>query len=97
MRLERARMVDRADDARPYHWHTESARWDDLVVSEIGRGRNGRMRNSAIGVLYVLAMVAVVVGVDLLFFRDRTWFWERLASNVGIVLLFVAFYFRFSR
>ena len=53
------------------------------------------MGNPGIGVLYVLAMVAVVVGVDLLFFRDKTWFWERLAANVGIVLLFGAFYFRF--
>ena len=55
------------------------------------------MRNPAVGVLYALVMVAVVVGVDLLFFRDKTWFWERLASNVGIVLLFGAFYFRFTR
>ena len=46
-------------------------------------------------VLYVLAMVAVVVGVDLLFFRDQIW--ERLAVNIGIVLVFVAFYFRFVR
>jgi hypothetical protein len=38
-------------------------------------------------------MVAVVVGVDLLFFRHNTW--ERLAANVGIVLLFGAFYVRF--
>ena len=53
------------------------------------------MRNQAIGVLYALTMVAVVVGVDLVFFRDKTWFWERLAANVGIVLLFGAFYFRF--
>jgi hypothetical protein len=53
------------------------------------------MGNPAIGVLYALAMVAVVVGVDLLFFRHKTWFWERLAANVGIVLLFGAFYFRF--
>jgi hypothetical protein len=44
-------------------------------------------------VLYVLAMIAVVVGLDVLFFRDR--FWERLAVNVGIVLVFGAFYFRF--
>ncbi len=29
------------------------------------------------------------------FFRHKTWFWERLAANVGIVLLFGAFYFRF--
>jgi hypothetical protein len=55
------------------------------------------MRNPAISVLYVLAMVAVVVGVDLVFFRSKTWFWERLASNVGIVLVFGAFHFRFSR
>jgi hypothetical protein len=54
------------------------------------------MRNPAIGVPYALAMVAVVVGVDLLFFRGKAWSWERLAANVGIVLLFGAFYFRFS-
>ena len=42
--------------------------------------------------LYVIAMVAVVVGVDVLFFRGHVW--ERLAANVGIVLLFGAFYFR---
>jgi hypothetical protein len=53
------------------------------------------MGNPAIGVLYALAMVAVVVGVDLLFFRDKAW--ERLAANVGIVLLFGAFYLRFRR
>jgi hypothetical protein len=46
-------------------------------------------------VLYVLAMAAVVVGVDVLFFRNH--FWERLAANVGIVLVFVAFYFRYLR
>ena len=44
-------------------------------------------------VLYVLAMVAVVVAVDILFFKNH--FWERLAANVGIVLVFGAFYFRF--
>jgi hypothetical protein len=49
-------------------------------------------RQAAI-VLYVLALVAVVVGVDVLFFRNR--FWERLAVNVGIVLVFGAFYMRF--
>jgi hypothetical protein len=55
------------------------------------------MGNPAVRVLYPLAMVAVVVAVDLLFFRNKNWFWERLAANVGIVLLFGAFYFRFSR
>jgi hypothetical protein len=44
-------------------------------------------------VLYVIAMAAVIVGVDLLFFRNR--FWERLIVNIGIVLVFAAFYWRF--
>ena len=51
------------------------------------------MGNPAVGVPYVLVVDAVLVGVDLLFFRDHPW--QRLASNVGIVLLFGAFYFRF--
>jgi hypothetical protein len=51
-------------------------------------------RHAAV-VLYVLALVAVVVGVDVLFFRNR--FWERLMVNVGIVLVFAAFYFRFLK
>jgi hypothetical protein len=46
-------------------------------------------------VLYIVVMIAVVVSVDLLFFRNL--FWERLASNIGIVLVFVAFYFRFQK
>jgi hypothetical protein len=46
-------------------------------------------------VLYVIAMIIVVVGVDILFFRHH--FWPRLAANVGIVLVFGAFYFRFLR
>jgi len=46
-------------------------------------------------VIYVLALISVVVSVDLLFFRDR--FWERLTVNVGIVLVFTAFYFRFLK
>jgi hypothetical protein len=46
-------------------------------------------------VLYVLAMAAVVVGVDVLFFRHQVW--ERLIANVGIVLVFAAFYLRFLK
>ena len=46
-------------------------------------------------VLYGLAMVAVVVGVDVLFFRNQ--FGERLIVNVGIVLVFAAFYLRFLK
>jgi hypothetical protein len=44
-------------------------------------------------VLYVVAMAVVIVGVDLVFFRNR--FWERLMVNIGIVLVFGAFYLRF--
>ena len=44
---------------------------------------------------YALALIAVVVGVDVLFFRNR--FWERLMANVGIVLVFAAFYLRFLK
>ncbi len=45
--------------------------------------------------LYVLALVAIVVGVDVLFFRHH--FWERLIVNVGIVLVFAAFGLRFLK
>ncbi len=46
-------------------------------------------------VAYVVLLVIVVVGVDVLFFRNR--FWERLLANVGIVLVFAAFALRFLR
>jgi hypothetical protein len=49
----------------------------------------------AVVVLYVLALAAVVVGVDALFFRHHLW--ERLIVNVGIVLVFAAFYLRFLK
>ena len=44
---------------------------------------------------YVVLLAAVVVGMDLLFFRDR--FWARLLANIGIVLVFTAFYLRFLK
>jgi hypothetical protein len=53
------------------------------------------MGRQAAGALYVLAMVAVVVGVDVLFFRHH--FWPRLIVNVGIVLVFGAVYLRFLK
>jgi hypothetical protein len=53
-------------------------------------------RNLSVAV-YVVALVAVVVSVDVLFFRHRFWFWERLMANIGIVLVFLAFYLRFMR
>jgi hypothetical protein len=53
------------------------------------------MRSQMANALYAVSMAAVIVAVDLLFFRNR--FWERLAVNVGIVLVFGAFYFRFLK
>ncbi len=53
------------------------------------------MRRRAAIALYVLAMVAVVVGADILFFRHQ--FWERLIANIAIVVVFVAFYLRFLK
>jgi Mn2+/Fe2+ NRAMP family transporter len=46
-------------------------------------------------VLYIVVLIAVVVSVDLLFFKNR--FWERLIVNIGIVLVFAAFYLRFLK
>ena len=51
------------------------------------------MARQTVVVLYVMAMVAVIVGIDVAFFRNRLW--ERLVVNVGIVLVFAAFYWRF--
>jgi hypothetical protein len=53
------------------------------------------MDRQVAGVLYALAMAALIVGVDLAFFRNR--FWERLMVNIGIVLVFGAFYLRFLK
>lgn len=46
-------------------------------------------------VVYVVLMAVVIVAMDVMFFRGR--FWERLMANIGIVLLFAAFYLRFLR
>ena len=51
------------------------------------------MPRNANVVLFVVVMVAVIVGVDLLFFRNH--FWARLLSNIGIVMVFAAFSLRF--
>lgn len=53
------------------------------------------MGNRTSTALYVVLMAAVIVTIDFLFFRNR--FWERLTVNVGIVLVFGAFYFRFLK
>jgi hypothetical protein len=46
-----------------------------------------------IAVVCVLAMIAIIVTLDILVFRNHPW--ERLMVNVGIVLVFAAFYLRF--
>ena len=51
-------------------------------------------RNMSAG-LHVVVMIVVVVGVDVLFFKNR--FWERLMVNIGIVLVFAAFGLRFLK
>jgi hypothetical protein len=53
------------------------------------------MGSKAPAILYILLMIVVVIAVDFLFFRGR--FWERLTVNIGIVLIFAAFYFRFLK
>ena len=53
------------------------------------------MTRNILVVLCIVVLIAVVVGVDLLFFRHR--FWERLIVNIGIVLVFAAFYLRFLK
>ena len=53
------------------------------------------MGNQTTTVLYFVAMAVVVVAVDFLFFKNQ--FWERLTVNIGIVLVFAAFYFRFLK
>jgi len=53
------------------------------------------MSRQIVATLYVAVMIAVIVGVDVVFFRNR--FWERLVANVGIVLVFVAFYLTFLK
>jgi hypothetical protein len=46
-------------------------------------------------VVTIVVMVALIIGVDFLFFRN--YFWARLIVNIGIVLVFLAFYLRFLK
>jgi hypothetical protein len=52
------------------------------------------MSPQATRAVVIVSMIAAIVGVDVVFFRHH--FWARLAANVGIVLLFAAFYVRFA-
>ncbi len=43
--------------------------------------------------IVIVLMALVIVAADILFFRNYVW--ERLMANIGIVLIFGAFYLRF--
>jgi hypothetical protein len=58
-----------------------------VILAEMGR--------PVANVLYGVSMAAVIVGVDLAFFRNL--FWGRLIVNIGIVLVFAAFYLKFLK
>ena len=78
MRLERGRRTTRKGAGV-----TEPA--SDIRVLKMGR---------QVGVaLYVVAMAAVIVGLDLAFFKNQ--FWTRLIVNIGVVLAFGGFYVMF--
>ena len=53
------------------------------------------MKMNMFAILFVLIMITVVVSVDVLFFKNRLW--ERLVANIGIVLVFAAFYMKFLK
>ncbi len=53
------------------------------------------MSRQLIVALCIVSMIAIIVAVDVIFFRHHVW--ERLMANVGIVLVFAAFYLRFFR
>jgi hypothetical protein len=53
------------------------------------------MARPIVALPYIVAMIAVIVAVDALIFRGQ--FRERLIVNIGIVLVFVAFYLRYLR
>lgn len=84
----------------------QKSRWQKVAIKLIERVLNANrelltlseefeMGRQVAVVLYGVVMAAAIVGVDFVFFRNR--FWERLTVNIGIVLVFAAFYLRFFR
>jgi hypothetical protein len=74
-----------------------SAEKDSQLLLGSGKRRTKaeEMGRNLVVTLYVLAMIAIIVGVDFVFFRNH--FWERLIVNIGIVSVFAAFYLTFLR
>ena len=54
---------------------------------------NGSMTKPLALTICIVILVVVIVGIDVLFFKNR--FWERLLVNIGVVLVFAALYLRF--
>jgi uncharacterized membrane protein len=73
----------------------ESQLWTEATFIMRYLNWRNEMTKNIYAVLFVLIMIVVIVSVDLLFFRNRIW--ERLIANIGIVLVFVAFYLRFLK
>jgi ABC-type dipeptide/oligopeptide/nickel transport system permease component len=61
----------------------------------VGRKVGTEMSRQVVITLYVVVMAAIIIGVDMAFFRNRLW--ERLMMNIGIVLVSGAFYLRFLK
>lgn len=93
--LERGEKQPRLDSPRfaPFASRQPSAQY--LASMEGFGGQEHWEEIKVTTTLYVVLMAAVIAAVDLLFFKNR--FWERLTVNVGIVLIFAAFYFRFLK
>jgi hypothetical protein len=72
-----------------------SAPLPHVLTLSVPHGSTKRLRNTGVVVAFVLALVAVIVAVDVLFLRHH--FWARLIVNVGIVLIFIAVYLKFLR
>lgn len=53
------------------------------------------MKNVVFIIVYLVIMIGLIVGVDVLFLRDH--FWWRLGVNIGIVALFAATYVAYFR
>ena len=52
-----------------------------------------KLDKTMISVFYLLLLIVIIVALDVLIFRYD--FWARLIVNIGIVLVFIAFYLRF--
>ena len=53
------------------------------------------MGTRMVAVIYVIIMVALIVGLDVAVFRHH--FLARLLANIGLVLLVAAFYLVYAR